>query len=236
MVFKRRAKNNNTSKRDPGLVVSGRPRSIVAEQFRTVRTNIQFSMIDQDLKTLVITSAGPGEGKSLTAANLATTFGSEDYRVLLVDADLRKPTVHDTFRLKNSTGLTTLLMNRRSELTDMIYKTATEGLYLLTSGPIPPNPADLLGSNRMDALVKEMKDTFDLVIFDMPPLLPVTDAQIMSGKTDGVVFVVRVGVAQKENILKAKEMLDVAGANVLGAVYNQVENSGDGYYYYAEEE
>lgn len=236
MVFKRRAKNNNTSKRDPGLVVSGRPRSIVAEQFRTVRTNIQFSMIDQDLKTLVITSAGPGAGKSLIAANLATTFGSEDYRVLLVDADLRKPTVHETFRLKNSTGLTTLLMNRRSKLTDMIYKTATEGLYLLTSGPIPPNPADLLGSNRMDALVKEMKDTFDLVIFDMPPLLPVTDAQVMAGKVGGVIFVVLMNGVKKEEVQQAKEMLEMADANVLGAIFNQAENAGAGYYYYAEEE
>lgn len=236
MIFKRKTKNKNVSKRDPGLIVSGRPQSIIAEQFRTVRTNIQFSMIDQDLKSLVITSAGEKAGKSLTAANLATTFGSEDYRVLLVDADLRKPTVHETFRLKNSTGLTTLLMNRRSELTDMVYKTGTEGLYLLTSGPIPPNPADLLGSNRMNALIEEMEENFDLVIFDMPPLLPVTDAQIMAGKVGGVIFVARMNEVKKEDVLKSKEILEMADANVLGAVFNQAENAGAGYYYYAEEE
>ena len=236
MVFKRRSKKQEVSKRNPGLVVSGRPKSIIAEQFRTVRTNIQFSMVDQDLKSLVITSAGPGAGKSITAANLATTFGSEDYRVLLVDADLRKPTVHETFRLKNSTGLTTLLMNRRSELTDMIYKTGTEGLYLLTSGPIPPNPADLLGSNRMNALIKEMEETFDLVIFDMPPLLPVTDAQVMASKVGGVIFVLPMKEVDKEDVLQSKEMLEMAEANVLGVIHNMAENAGAGYYYYAEEE
>lgn len=236
MIFKRKAKMQNSVQRDPGLVVSGRPQSIIAEQFRTVRTNIQFSMVDQDLKSLVITSAGPGSGKSLTAANLATTFGSEDYRVLLVDADLRKPTVHETFRLKNSTGLTTLLMNRRSKLTDMIYKTGTEGLFILTSGPVPPNPADLLGSNRMNALIEEMEETFDLVIFDMPPLLPVTDAQIMSSKVGGVVFVLPIKEVTKEDILQSKEMLEMAEANVLGAIHNKAENAGSGYYYYAEEE
>lgn len=235
-MFKRRSKNKSIIKRNPGLVVSGRPQSIIAEQFRTVRTNIQFSMVDQDLKSLVITSAGPGAGKSVTAANLATTFGSEDSRVLLVDADLRKPTVHDTFRLKNSTGLTTLLRNRYAELTDMIYKTDTEGLYLLTSGPIPPNPAELLGSNRMDALIQEMQDTFDLVIFDMPPLLPVTDAQVMSSKVGGVIFVAPMKEVTKEEVLKSKEMLEMAEANVLGVVHNRAENSGSGYYYYAEEE
>lgn len=235
MVFKRR-KNKKETKRNPGLVVSGRPKSIIAEQFRTVRTNIQYAMIDQELKSLVITSAGPGVGKSLTASNLATTFGSEDYRVLLVDADLRKPTVHETFRFKNSSGLTTLLMNRDSELTDMIYKAEPEGLYLLTSGPIPPNPADLLGSKRMETLIKEMEESFDLVIFDMPPLLPVTDAQVMAGKVGGVIFVAQMNGTTKEDILQSKEMLEMAEANILGAVFNQAENTGTGYYYYAEEE
>lgn len=236
MVFKRKAKTQNSVQRAPGLVVSGRPQSIIAEQFRTVRTNIQFSMVDRDLKSLIITSAGPGCGKSVTAANLATTFGSADYRVLLVDADLRKPTVHETFRLKNSTGLTTLLMNRRSELTDMIYKTATEGLYLLTSGPVPPNPADLLGSNRMDALIEEMEETFDLVIFDMPPLLPVADAQVMASKAGGVIFVLPLKEVTKEDVLQSKEILEMAEANVLGVIHNKAENAGNGYYYYAEEE
>lgn len=236
MVLRRKSKRRKVEKRSPGLVVAGRPESIIAEQFRTLRTNIQFSMEDQDLKTLVITSAAAEEGKSVVAANLATAFALEDYRVLLVDADLRKPTVHTTYRLGNTKGLTTLLRNRRAELVDVIHETDTEDLYLLTSGPMQSNPAEHLASNRMTALTAKMEEEFDLVIFDMPPLLPVTDAQVMAKKVDGVVFVVPMGEANKEDIVKSKEILQMADANVLGAVFNQVEDSGASYYYYGEEE
>lgn len=236
MVFKRKSKKNENKQRKPGLVVAGNPKSVIAEQFRNLRTNIQFSMVDQELKSLVMTSAGPGAGKSTIAANLATTFATEDRRVLLVDADLRKPTVHQTFRLRNNEGLTTVLMQRNTELKDMIYKTHTEGLYLMTSGPIPPNPADLLSSKRMQSLKEEMEEMFDLIIFDTPPVLPVTDAQVMASQTDGTVFVIQKGIATKEEVIKAKELLEMAEANVLGAVMNRVEKSNGSYYYYAEEE
>lgn len=236
MVFKRKSKKNENKQRKPGLVVAGNPKSVIAEQFRNLRTNIQFSMVDQELKSLVVTSAGPGAGKSTIAANLATTFATEDRRVLLVDADLRKPTVHQTFRLRNNEGLTTVLMQRNTELKDMIYKTHTEGLYLMTSGPIPPNPADLLSSKRMQSLKEEMEEMFDLIIFDTPPVLPVTDAQVMASQTDGTVFVIQKGIATKEEVIKAKELLEMAEANVLGAVMNRVEKSNGSYYYYAEEE
>lgn len=236
MIFKRKSKKNETSKRNPGLVVAGNPKSVVSEQFRNLRTNIQFSMVDQELKSIVVTSAGQGAGKSTVASNLATTFATEDRRVLLVDADLRKPTVHETFRLRNSDGLTTLLMQRKAELKDMIYKTHSEGLYIMTSGPIPPNPADLLSSNRMQSLKEEMEEMFDLVIFDTPPVLPVTDAQVMASQADGTVFVIQKGVATKEEVIKAKELLEMAEANVVGAVMNRVDKSTGSYYYYAEEE
>ena len=236
MAFRRKSKNNESYKRNPGLVVSGRPKSIVSEQFRSVKTNIHFSMIDQDLKTLVVTSAGPESGKSVIAANLAATFASEDKSVLLVDADLRKPTVHKTFRLRNTDGLTTLLMQRNTSLSDLIYKTHTEGLYLITSGPVPPNPADILASKRMDSLKEEMEEMFDLIIFDTPPVLPVTDAQIMASKTDGTIFVIPQSDVTKEDALKAKELLEMAEANVIGAVVNRGEKTNGSYYYYAEEE
>lgn len=230
----RRKKKEDSSQR-PGLVVVNKPRSVVTEQYRTIRTNIQFSMVDQEFNSIVITSAAPGAGKSLTSANLAATFASEEKRVLLVDTDMRKPTVHKAFNVRNTDGLTSLLTDRSIELRDKVYKTSIDNLYILPSGPIPPNPAEMLGSKRMAELKKEMESVFDLVIFDTPPLSAVTDAQILAGQTDGVIFVIRKNTAIKEKVLEAKSLLDMVGANVIGAVLNREEKSEDAYYYYGEE-
>lgn len=192
-------------------------------------------MVDKALKTIVVTSAGPSSGKSTISANLAATFASEEKRVLLVDADLRKPTVHKTFKVRNNEGLTTLLTDRHSSLDEVIYRTHTEGLYILTSGAIPPNPAELLGSKRMNELMKDMEDYFDLIIFDMPPILAVTDAQVMASKADGVIFIIPKGTTKQEEVLKSKDLLEKVQANVLGAVLNRVDKSDDNkYYYYGE--
>lgn len=233
-MFKKKNKQENVE--GAGLIVANNPKSVVSEQFRTIRTNVQFSMVDEDLRTLVVTSAAPNAGKSTIAANLASTFASKEKRVLLVDTDLRKPTVHKLFKLRNTVGVTSLLANPEVVLQEAAVPTAVEGLFVLPSGPIPPNPSELLGSKRMDALLEEMKKHFDLIIFDTPPLIAVTDAQVLARKVDGTLFVIRSGVTRKEEMIKAKELLELVGAKVLGAVYNQVENSGDGYYYYAEEE
>ncbi|WP_423188930.1 CpsD/CapB family tyrosine-protein kinase [Alkalibacterium sp. f15] len=230
MLFKRKKEINNAER--PGLVVVNKPTSVVSEQFRTIRTNIQFSMIDETIRTIVVTSAGPGSGKSIISANLAATFASEEKRVLLVDADMRKPTVHKTFKVRNNDGLTTLLTDKKAHVEDVVYRTQTDGLYVLTSGAIPPNPAELLSSKRMEEVKQEMLDYFDMVIFDMPPLLAVTDAQVMASKTDGVLFVIPKGQASKDEVVKAKDLLDKVKANVLGAVLNRVEKSDDNYYYY----
>lgn len=229
-------KKTQVTKERPGLVVASKPNSVVSEQFRTIRTNIQFSMVDENLKSIVITSAGPGSGKSIVSANLAATFASEDKRVLLVDADLRKPTVHKTFRVRNNDGLTTLLTDRNAKLENVIYPTHVKGLYALTSGAIPPNPAELLASKRMNELMKELEGKFDLIVYDMPPIIAVTDAQIMASKVDGTIFVLPKSQASKEEVLKSKELLEMVNANVLGAVFNRVEKASDNYYYYYGEE
>ena len=230
-MFKKKKKQLDTNER-PSLVTITRPSSVIAEQFRTIRTNIQFSMVDKNLKTLVITSAGPGAGKSTISANLAVTFAMQGKKVLIVDADMRKPTVHKTFRLPNRDGLTTLLTERDVEIKDIAHRLDTEGLFAITSGVIPPNPSELLASNRMNQLIQEFEELFDLIIFDMPPVIAVTDAQVMSSKSDGTIFVINKNGADKEMVTKSKELLEKVKANIIGVVFNRVELKGDNYYYY----
>lgn len=234
-MFNRNKKQLDTNER-PSLVTLTRPSSVIAEQFRTIRTNIQFSMVDRNLKTIVITSADPGAGKSTISANLAVTFAMQGKKVLIVDADMRKPTVHKTFRLPNRDGLTTLLTEKDVEIKDIAHRLETEGLFVITSGVIPPNPSELLASNRMNQLMAEFEELFDLIIFDMPPVIAVTDAQVMSSKTDGTIFVVNKDGADKEMVTKSKELLEKVKANVIGVVVNRVELKGDNYYYYYGEE
>lgn len=230
-MFNKKEKKLDNNER-PSLVTLTRPSSVIAEQFRTIRTNIQFSMVDKNVKTLVITSAGPGAGKSTISANLAVTFAMQGKKVLIVDADMRKPTVHKTFRLPNRDGLTTLLTERDIEIKDIAHRVDTDGLYVITSGAIPPNPSELLASNRMNQLIIEFEELFDLIIFDMPPVIAVTDAQVMASKVDGTIFIVNKDGADKEMVTKSKELLEKVKANVIGVVFNRVELKGDNYYYY----
>lgn len=215
------------------LLAHNSPKDPVAEQYRTIRTNIQFSDADQAIKSIVLTSTGPGEGKSTTASNLATVYAQQGLRVLLIDADLRKPTSHYTFRLENHVGLTNVL-TKQSTLGQAVQGTEVPDLFLLTSGPIPPNPAELLASNKMTELLKEMKEEFDMVVFDTPPVLAVADAQILANQVDGSILVVSSGKTDKEAAVKAKELLLKANAKLLGAVLNnrKMEEGSDYYYYY----
>ena len=226
-------KNKKTSKNLAGnLITLVNPSSLVSEQFKTLRTNIQFTMVDQKLKTLVITSAAPNAGKSTVSANLAVTFAMQGLKVLLVECDLRRPSVHKSFHVSNIKGLTNLLTDTEARIEDNLVASEQENLSLLLSGPLPPNPAELLGSNRMSQLQAELENHFDLIIFDTPPLLGFTDGQIMAGRSDGTIFVIHHGVALKENMLKANEILKRVNANVLGAVYNFAPQSTQDMSYY----
>ncbi|WP_088007051.1 CpsD/CapB family tyrosine-protein kinase [Indiicoccus explosivorum] len=212
------------------LIANSNPKSFVSEQYRTVRTNISFSLPDQELGSLLVTSAAPGEGKSTTSANLAVVFAQTGKRVLLIDADMRKPTTHYTFHVANTVGLSNLL-TRQAQMEEVIRPTAIENLSLITCGPIPPNPAELLASKTMDMALRDFRQQFDLVIFDAPPVLSVTDAQILASKSEGTVLVVNSGSTEKDNAVKAKEAVESANGRILGTVLNNFKLEKDHYYY-----
>ena len=213
------------------LITNLNPKSPISEQYRTIRTNIQFSSVDEELRSILFTSSGPGEGKSMTTANIAVTYAQQGKSVLLVDADLRKPTVHYTFRLDNLKGLSNVLVGDVL-LEEAIHTTSIDHLDVISSGPIPPNPSELLGSRKMRAILERAKQQYDLVIFDTPPVLAVTDAQIMADFVDGAMLVVRSKVTELDAATKAVEALKPAKARLLGTVLNDREKKGSNYYYY----
>lgn len=234
----RMGKGKTATKEYDGLFTQALPGSRVAEQIRTVRTNINFAMVDKRLQTLVITSAAPDAGKTTIAGNLAASFALQGYRVLLAEGDLRRPSLHKLLGVANEQGVTSLLSDPSLAVEACIKTTETPGLSVLTCGPVPPNPAELIASNQMTKLQAKLVNLFDLVIFDTPPLLGFSDASILAGRADGTIFVVQHGVAKKEDVVKVKEIFEKVDANVLGAIYNKVpaSDSNESYYYdyYAE--
>lgn len=213
------------------LITQLNPRSPISEQYRTIRTNLQFASVDQELKTMLITSSGPSEGKSMTAANLAVVYAQQEKKVLLIDADLRKPTVHYTFRMDNLRGLSNLLVNE-ARLEDTTYSSMVDNLDIISSGPVPPNPSELLGSKRMRTLIEEMSKLYDVIIFDTPPILAVPDAQILANFVDGSLLVLRSKHTEQEAAMKAKEALQSAKAKILGTVLNDRDKKATNTYYY----
>jgi non-specific protein-tyrosine kinase len=207
------------------------PRSGETESYRALRTNVEFASVDAPIKTLLVTSSLPREGKTVTAANLAVVFAQAGRRVILVDADLRQPGVDKIFNLKNEQGLTTLLRSDATELESVLQGTEQAPLRILTTGPLPPNPAELLGSQRMRTIVDRLVAAADLVVFDTPPLQAVTDAAILSSWVDGTLFVIDASKSHRRAVRLARESLERAGANVLGVVLNRVAAPDKATYY-----
>jgi capsular exopolysaccharide synthesis family protein len=204
------------------LITVADPRSPVSEAYRTLRTNLDFSSLDKPIKTMLVTSAGPEEGKSTVLANLAVTTAQAGKRVILVDCDLRRPTLHNIFNLKNDAGLTTMVVDDAAMESPPLRDTGVEGLQLVSSGPLPPNPSELLGSRRMEEIIAALLERADVVLFDAPPVVAVTDAAVLATKVDGVLLVVNAGGTKRDYARAAKARLEKVNANLLGAVLNNV--------------
>ncbi len=225
------AKKSKMNKDARKLITVTQPKSPVAEQYRTIRTNIDFMAVDREIQAILVTSATQGEGKSTTSSNLAVAYAQQGKKVLIIDTDMRRPTVHYTFKVANGLGLSSLL-TRQAEKEKAILPTKVDNLSILTAGPIPPNPAELLSSRAMEHLVSQLRADFDVIIFDAPPLLQVADSRITSKLTDGVVLVVGCTTSDRQRVLKAKEQLDLAEAKILGVVLNRRELTDDSAYQY----
>lgn len=219
--------------RGTGLVVASPHRMAAAEAYRVLRTNVRFSTVDEPAQALLISSANPSEGKTTTVANLAVAIAQTGQRVIVVDSDLRRPALHRTFGLSNGAGLTSALLAGEPQVSRFLQPTQFENLSVLTSGPLPPNPSELLSSHRMDAVVDALRKEAEILLFDSPPTLAVADASILAGKVDGSILVVDAGHARAQALQRAAEALGRSKTRVLGAVLNKLTDRGQGYYYYA---
>jgi capsular exopolysaccharide synthesis family protein len=218
-----------------GFVVEDKPKSVDAEAYRTLRTNIQYSSFDKEIRTIAVTSSEMAEGKSTVAGNIAISFAQSEKKVILVDCDLRKPSVHKNFKTSNLVGVSEVLLGKVT-LEEAVQK-RDDNFNYLTSGKIPPNPSEMLASSAMTNLIEKLKDEYDLIVLDTAPLRAVTDAQILSTKVDGTILVVRAGRTKKDAVIEAKNLLDKVGANVIGTVLNAIENTRGKYYaYYGNED
>lgn len=218
------------------FIVEKKPKSISTEAYKSLRTNIQYSSFDNEYKTIVVTSSVPGEGKSTTSGNLALVLAQGESKVLLMDCDMRKPTIHKKFGISNTYGLSDLLQCKSNMNFEKISHKYNDNLTIITSGKIPPNPSEMLSSKAMSNFLDEMKGKFDYVILDTPPIHAVTDSQVLARRVDGVVLVVRANKTKKEIVSNSINSIKNINANFIGIVLNGVDNSSNKYYqYYGED-
>ena len=211
------------------LVTISNPRSPLSEAYRTLRTNLSFYSLEAPLRSLVVTSAVMGEGKSSTVANLAVTMAQSGRKTVLVDCDLRRPSLHTLFNLKVEPGFTNAILHNGAPA---LQETAVNNLWLLTSGTKPPNPADILGTPQVDQLIAHLQEKADIILFDAPPVNAVTDAAVLGAKVDGVLLVISAGKTRREHAERAKEILEKARVNIIGATLTNapVDSSMEAYY------
>lgn len=203
----------------------------IAEAYRTLRTNLQFVLVDRPVKTLLVTSSIRGEGKTTTSVNLGIILAQTGKKVLIIDADLRRPRIHKAFKSAREVGLTTILLGE-SSLEDVVIPTDIKNLSILPSGPLPPNPAELVSSERMKKLMRYAESKYDMVIFDSPPLIAVTDAALLATEVEGVLIIVEASALPRDLLKQALERLSNVKANILGSVLNNVNMQKGSYYYY----
>jgi capsular exopolysaccharide synthesis family protein len=214
------------------LTTISEPRSPISEAYRALRTNLDFASLDRSLTTLAVTSAGVGEGKSTTLANLAVVSAEAGRRVIVVDADLRRPSLHKLFELDNETGLTTMIMDDAALASPPLQATKVDNLSVLTSGSLPPNPAEVIGSQRMLDVIASLAEVADQVIFDTPPVLAVTDAALLATRVDGVLLIISAGKTRREYARNAVQRLEQVDARLVGTVLTNVQMGAGftGYY------
>ena len=222
---------SNFDASDEPIITLSKPRMPVSEAFRSLRTNLQFSGIDAPLKTLLITSASPSDGKSSVAANLATVIAQGDKEVVVVDSDMRRPTIHKVFKLSNRLGLSDYFIRPADKMSGVVKKTTVNNLSIITSGSLPPNPSELLSSTKMRDVISLLGKHFDMVILDSPPLLAVTDALILTKSVDGVILVIDPKKTKRAAIRQAVEQLQRVDARILGVVLNNIKIKRSSYYY-----
>ena len=234
--------NGDTSKgknkkRTTRLIGSPSIKAPVTEAYKTLRTNIQYSNLDNNLKVILVTSSTQSEGKTSTSSNLAISMAQSDKKVLLIDCDFRRSNVHKVFHILNVKGLTNVLAENL-DYHEILNSVGLPNLDILTSGPKPPNPSEILGSTRMEAFIKKVSEEYDVIILDAPPILPVADSMVLSRLADGIILVTEYGKTTYETAMRAKESVEKVGAKILGTVINSIpiDAKGGGYYYYSDEE